>query len=92
MVTHVCIHNRVMLDIVFMYIKSMCNNYGYEISTADNLDNLEYPAMVSMAFGGTGQEREYANGYAIIRGVEQLNGNESEVVIGYHRYLSTIHQ
>lgn len=93
MVVKAYVYNRAMLDVVFKYMQDISNHVGYEMDTdvgiaIGNLDNVEYPAMVGMSFGGEGQHCEFSHCYAIIRsvkrcdaGVEQLNANEAVLLI-----------
>lgn len=95
MVVKAYVYNRAMLDAVLTDMGRLSDTNGYEMSFVPgigvgivDLDKVEYPALVTVAYRGEGQDHTYSNSYAIIRevkrcdaGVEQLNANEAVLLI-----------
>lgn len=95
MVVKAYVYNRAMLDAVLTDMGKLSDSYGYEMSCVPgigigivDLDKVEYPALVAIAYRGEGQDHTYSKSYAIIRevercdaGVEQLNANEAVLMI-----------
>lgn len=95
MVIKAYVYNRAMLDAVLKYMERTSDTYGYEMSCVPgigigivDLDKVQYPALVVIAYRGEGQDHVYEKSYAIIRevercdsGVEKLNDDEAVLMI-----------